>query len=148
MAYCAAQDIYDLFGKTNVEKWADLENTRVQTTIDARIARAIAWADAEVDDKLRGGPYTLPLDPVPTTITDAAARLAGAWMYDARGIEDVDASGRAVNKMQRHKSQAYGVLTEIRKGIRRLAATSTTVVPEIVDLPSDDEEESGVYVYE
>lgn len=150
MSYCTAQDVYSLFGRSNVDKWADLENTRVRSEMDARIAVAIAWASEEVDDKLRGGPYLLPVGtgsgvppsgsfPVPKTIMDVAARLAGVWLYEARGIEDVDAEGRALHKMSWHKNRAYQVLAEVRNGTRRLAITALTTFPEAVSM--DDEEE-------
>lgn len=138
MSYCTAADILTFFGKTNVNRWADLENTKVQSEIDARIAVAITYAHNEVNDRLRGGPYTTPLvEPPPNIITDIAARLAGVWLYESRGVEDIEESGKAVHKLTWHKDYARRVLREIRNGIRRLDLLSTVTIPTVLDV--DDE---------
>src|SRR5690606_18957364 len=90
-AYCDDDDLDVIFGKTNVDRWADLDND-VDTT---RIARRRLWArnlaSATLDDRLRAGPYELPFsDPVPAVVVDLSARLAGLLLYDSRGSQDVD----------------------------------------------------------
>src|SRR5690554_5488534 len=106
MPYSTRSDIEDLYGTVNVETWAnidngDTDNAGVQTVITARIARAIEYADGQINDRLRDTRYVVPVvkvgGGVPVGIVDIAARLAGAWLYKSRGFQQVDADGRPVN---------------------------------------------------
>ncbi|MBN2024952.1 MAG: DUF1320 family protein [Pirellulales bacterium] len=121
--YCVRADVENVFGAHNVRKWADVENHGNGAHIGGRIARAIAAATAEIDDRLRGGPYLVPIATVPTTIRQLAARLAGVWLYESRGIEDFDeVTGRAIHRLAWHREHVDRVLKEIMAGGRRLDA--------------------------
>ncbi len=121
--YCVRADVESVFGHHNIQKWADIENHGNGAHIGGRIARAIEAATAEIDDRLRGGPYLVPIATVPTTIRQLAARLAGVWLYESRGIEDFDeATGRAIHRLAWHREHVDRVLKEIMAGGRRLDA--------------------------
>jgi phage gp36-like protein len=136
MAYSADTDLYDQFGLSNVTKWADLDNDGSAEKIAARIARAIAWADAEIDSRLRGGPYVLPLadeeEDVPLEIVDASACLAGVWLYESRGVTDYDeTSGQPIHRLAYQRKRVDRVLREIIAGVRTLTAARTTTDSDI-----------------
>lgn len=121
--YCQRRDIEDIFGPPNVEKWADAENKRDGAHVAGRIAKAIELASVEVDDRLRGGSYSIPFTTIPVTIRQVTATLAGVWLYESRGVEDIDeASGRPIHRLTWHRKNAENVLTDIRTGKRKLDA--------------------------
>jgi hypothetical protein len=119
--YCDRADIEDQFGIENVGKWADLENHGDDGLIEARIDAAIQWATNEVDDRLRGGPYEVPIASPTHTMVAVTATLAGVWLYEARGVQDFDeASGKPTHKLAWAKDRAEKILTDVRAGKRRL----------------------------
>ena len=118
--YCTRSDINDIFGTSNVTTWADLNNDSDGDVITARVARSIAWATTEINDRLRGGPYEIPLpSTVAATITDLCATLAGVWLYRSRGVDDES----EIDKYKWHWDRVEKTLSEIRAGKRRLDAT-------------------------
>lgn len=121
--YCSRSDINDIFGSTNVTKWADLDNDADAAEITSRIARAIVWGTTEINDRLRGGPYTIPLPiTAAATIVDLCATLAGVWLYRSRGVDDES----EIDKYKWHWDRVEKTLSEIRGGKRRLDAPSST----------------------
>ena len=78
--YCQRSDVEDIFGVANVARWADLDNDQDATKIANRISRAIVWATAEMEDRLRNGPYQVPLTGTSATVVDLCAKLAGVWL--------------------------------------------------------------------
>ena len=122
--YCTRSDISDIFGTNNVTTWADLDSDADADNIAAHIARAIVWATTEINDRLRGGPYEIPLS-ASATIVDLCATLAGLWLYRSRGTDDET----EVDKYRWHWERCEKTLSEIRGGKRRLDATSSTDTP-------------------
>jgi len=122
--YCTKSQIEDIFGATSIADFADIDNDESAVTIAARIARAIAVASEQVDDAMRRSVYTLPLtssaDATPLVIVDIAAKLAGCWLYEARGIENFQ--GQPVNQLATVKETALKDLAEIAAGTRRIDA--------------------------
>ena len=122
--YCTKSQIEDIFGATSIADFADIDNDESAVTIAARIARAIAVASEQVDDAMRQSVYTLPLtssaDATPLVIVDIAAKLAGCWLYEARGIENFQ--GQPVNQLATVKETALKDLAEIAAGTRRIDA--------------------------
>lgn len=137
MSYCTRSDIEDLFGPLNVAKWADLDNSQVAAAIAARIERAIAVATARIDDRLRGGPYVLPISGSPATLVNLCAQLAGVWLYESRGAQDFSPeTGLPVHRLRWHVEQAEKTLREILSGVVRLDAAETrkgTTAPMVVN---------------
>lgn len=103
-AYCTREDVEMVYGAANVRKWADLDNDDDATVISDRISWACDLATAKLDDRLRDGPYTVPL-PVGEefallSVVDVAARLAGVVLYENRGIVDMDPDGKPVHVLK------------------------------------------------
>lgn len=130
MAYCTRSDIEDRYGVTNVARWADLDNDQSSVKITARIARAIAVAEAHVDAVLRTSQFShaLPVaygsSTTPVLVTDIAARLAGYWLYTARGTKDYDSKGEAVNRLTLERREALEMLDAIASGKIKTEALS------------------------
>lgn len=119
--YCTRADIEDLFGAVNVAKWADLDSGQDADTIAARIVRAIAVASARIDDRLRDGPYVLPINGDPPTLVNLCASLAGLWLYESRGVQDVSAeTGMPMHRLRWFSEQAEKTLKDLRAGVLRL----------------------------
>lgn len=132
--YCEKTDVEAVFGASNIEKWADLDSDGDAGKIAARIEAAIVFAHNRVDDLLRGGPYAIPIVGVaPHTIKDAAAKLAGVWLYEARGVEDFDeSSGEMLHRLSPIKRDAERTLAHIRGGALRLDLPEARTTPEVV----------------
>ena len=100
---------------------------RLSDKITSRISEAITEAMDDIDEKMLGGPYTVPIakadTSIPTGITNTAAKLAGVWLYENRGVQDYDAEKRtAKHRLSYHKDEAYRKLSEYRAQTRRLDA--------------------------
>lgn len=135
MAYCTRSDIEDVYGIENVKKWADLDSNGDSERIAARILRSISFADDRIDNSLRDGLYAVPFaSPVPTTIARLSAEIAGLWLYEARGAEDVDEVTGIPRHRYRHRSQEISrELRKIQAGQIRLNATTVRLVPEVIE---------------
>jgi len=124
VSYCTRSDIEDLFGPLNVAKWADLDNDQDAAAIAARVARAIEVATAKIDDRLRGGPYSLPIVGDPPTLVNLAASLAGLWLYESRGVQDFSPeTGVPMHRLRWFSEQAEKTLKDLRAGVLRLDVT-------------------------
>lgn len=136
MAYTTRAAIETMFGKNNVEEWADLDGDGADATILARINAAIAYADDEIESRLRNTLYLIPIatkaGATPAIIADVANRLAAVWLYETRGVMELDAeTGKPIHKLYWHKLDAEKKLNEILSGVRHLDSTmSATPVPE------------------
>lgn len=124
--YCTLANIQSIFGTTNVAEWLDMDNDG--SADSGRSDRAIAVASDEIDDVARAGMhYSIPLltaaGATPTTISDLAATLAGLWLYESRGSQDIDPnSGKPYHRLAFKREGALRVLDEIRTGRRRIDA--------------------------
>ncbi|MEA3351193.1 MAG: phage protein Gp36 family protein [Chloroflexota bacterium] len=122
-AYCSKSNIVDIFNLLNTERWSDAAGDAA--TIATRIARAIDVASDEIDDELRSSPYLIPIvspdGTVPTAIVDIAAKLAGVWLYEGKGVED-RGGDKPVHRLSSVKGEAHLALANIRTGKRRINA--------------------------
>jgi phage gp36-like protein len=92
------------------------------TDINNRIARAIAWAAALTDARLRASPYRghLPIaddaGAVPLLIVDVNVKLAGYWLSTSRGTKDYDKDGNPITQYISDYRDALDVLERIVDG--------------------------------
>lgn len=119
MDYCTRTDIESLFGIDNVKNWADLDSDQDPDKIAARIVKAIAYAQADLDSRLLGGPYVVPITTSHPLITELTATLAGAWLYSARGQLDA-VSGDGTDRLATRRGEAVRTIKDILSGQRRL----------------------------
>jgi phage gp36-like protein len=89
--YAAQSDVESQFGTDNVRVWSQLDNA-VPTADVSRIQTALDFADAKIISTFMNfGNYVTPLAPIGTDaalVTRWAAVVAGAWLYQSRGIRD------------------------------------------------------------
>lgn len=135
MPYTTTDAIYGVFGRTNTRKWANTTGEMTEAEVDARIAAAIVWADAWIDDSLRGTAYQLPLQSTSgsslAVIDDLSAQLAGTWLYMSRGLRD----GKLDDRMSEIRRNAKTTLGLYARGAMRLGAATVsgaTQAPEVV----------------
>ncbi len=132
MAYCAQTDIERRFGATQVAKWADIDADGDATKIANRIASAIVYADVEIDDRLRGGPYTVPFSsPTPATVTRISAELAGVWLFEGRGIHEWSPEGGGEHRLSGIERKAREMLLAIRSGLLALDVNQVASHPRV-----------------
>ena len=136
MAYCIQSDIENLFGVENVARWSNLDNQGA--TADAgRVAAGIAYAAALIDDRFRNSRYSVPLVALSgelAAITDLAARLAGCWLYESRGMADgaadrADAGGIAGHR--RYVERSLGRYVAGQDQLAAVPARMVTTVPQV-----------------
>ncbi len=143
--YCERSDIEAVFGSENVEIWGnlnagDVADQAVKDAITTRITLAIAHAGEVVDAAFRPSKYIVPLakadSSTPGLIVDTVARLAGAWLYESRGTDEVDADGRPVNRYAAVRRDAMSTIDRILGGqyvIEAVQAPSVTTAPFVVN---------------
>lgn len=143
--YCVKGDIEAIFGPTNVGTWADLDNDADPVKIAARIALAIDYASNEIDDRLRNSRYVIPLttsEPaIPDTVKRMGATYAGVWLYEARGVDDVDNdSGSPRHRLSIHVDRFDAWIKMVLSGQTHLDAVLRveTTVPKVNTLEIND----------
>lgn len=144
MSYATENDLHNVFGRTNVRKWADLNNANVAADIDARITWALDTASADMDDRLRKSPAQFPLadSPYPLSVVLHCAYYAGVLLYNSRGVTDMTPQGEVINQL----SWARKEYERFIRGIWGRSIVLDIVLPiEITEAPFveefDDEEE-------
>jgi phage gp36-like protein len=123
MAYHTRANIEGRYGPANVAKWADLDCDANATKITNRINEAIAYSDSLIDDYLRASVYnySLPLSPVPLTITACAVKISGYWLSTARGLKQFDKDGNPITPYYADYRSAIEILDAIREQRIRIA---------------------------
>jgi phage gp36-like protein len=100
--YAAQADVESQFGTKNVAAWSQLDNSQSSADV-SRIQQALNFADAKIISTFASyGNYAMPLAPVGTDaalVTRWAAVLAGAWLYQSRGMRDDDPQGDHVQRL-------------------------------------------------
>ena len=101
MSYIVQADIESYFGVGNVARWSQLDADTTTADTD-RIAAAIVWAESDINDRFRTSRYIVPFTgTIPQKITEWAAKLAGLWMYEARGFLDEKEQNKMENIRER-----------------------------------------------
>lgn len=94
-AYIADVDVNDLWGTINIDDWSDLASTK--TRDDARVQRAIDYAEQRVNNRFRHARYAIPFvfnSGIDEVLKYWVAAIAGQWLYQARGLRDEAAGER------------------------------------------------------
>lgn len=87
--YINQSDIEDIFGIDNVRIWSNLANESSSADA-ARIAKAIEYAEAEIENRFRNGRYAIPFTSGGPILTNWIATLAGIWLFEHRPVFDED----------------------------------------------------------
>jgi phage gp36-like protein len=141
-AYCTQADIEAHYGRDSVRKWADLNNREVADDIAARIALGIANASEEINDRMRGGMYTIPFSDSPDCpyrIKSICVLLAAYDIYNAKGTQDVDAEGVPVHRLSGDRTRALKTIDEILAGKIRIGSEEYNNAPSVVAIETGTE---------
>lgn len=131
--YAARTDVELVFGRTNVSKWADVDNEEDSTFITNRICWALQEAYSHFNNRLRGGPYAVPfIEPFESQIISMSARLAGVMLYDSRGITDFSENGKPQHQLSAHRDMVEKFIKDVMAGIIRLDAEHVVNYPAVV----------------
>lgn len=142
MAYSERADIELKYGRDELAVWADPNGDGVTADVAAAITNAISLADNRIDDALRGGPYEVPFSPIPSTIVELSAMLAGVLLYEGRGVKDFDPeTGQPQHRLHWQRTEVRQRLAGIKSGAIRLdvATGDRTSVshPSVVNIADD-----------
>lgn len=117
-SYAQREDVEQIYGKSNVSKWADLDSKNSLVDIDSRVTYALETTRERLHDRLRGGPLSLPVaSPYPRTLVVLQAMMTGVWLYEARGVTDNDEGKHA---LMWHRKEIERVIADIHAGKLRL----------------------------
>jgi phage gp36-like protein len=120
--YASQSDVESQFGVDNVRVWSQLDNSQSSADL-SRIQRALDFADAKIISTFAGyGSYVTPLSPIGTdalVVGRWAAVIAGAWLYQSRGLRDNDVQGDHVSRLL-HQVEAE--MCKFRAGEKLAAA--------------------------
>jgi hypothetical protein len=127
----AEHPLHEIFGKTNVYKWANMNeratgHASYQTEIDAAILKALTLATAWVNDELRPYIYDLPFTDTNLTaaINQITAMKAGVWLYEWRGADDFDyVNGELVHRYSFMYKRIDTSMAKFKVDIKRLDVT-------------------------
>jgi phage gp36-like protein len=100
--YAAQADVESQFGIDNVRVWSQLDNSQAIADV-SRIQDALNYADGKIISTFANfGNYVTPLAPIGTDadlVKRWAAVIAGAWLYQSRGMRDDDSQGDHVAQL-------------------------------------------------
>lgn len=134
--YATREDVERIYGKSNVEKWADVNNDKNAQDVAQRVVWALEMAHDELEARLRYGPYALPFQPVPKTITRMEATLAGVILYDSRLITDEEDSP---SPMKKHEKWVARMIADIFSRRLRLDAPYQSIdYPKVIEDDTSD----------
>jgi hypothetical protein len=123
MSYAQQSDIENTFSPANVAAWSLYETGVPDGPADpARIAAALAYADAEINAFFTDGPYALPLvcSICQPTLAYWAGVIAGVWLYGSQTtVSYIDYVG---NRNLALKAAVYADMQLYKAGVKRLDA--------------------------
>lgn len=123
-SYCVRSDLENIFGATNIAKWADINNDGDVQTIDARINWAMMVTYHYMNSKLEGCIYRIPFSGQYPIITYCNAGLAAVKLYESRGITNYnEASGKPEHQLENIRTECNNFIGQIRAGILRINGT-------------------------
>lgn len=117
--YSTRYNVEMIYGKTNVAKWADVDNQEDPIFINQRIEWAIGLADTEINSKLAESSYQIPFSmPIDPLVVDLSARYAGVLLYDSRLITD---NPSKTDQVSIHRKMFFKTIAQLQAGQRRLS---------------------------
>lgn len=125
--YSSDADIVSVFGTVPVAAWADPDGAEIAEDIAARkeLARTVAYE--RINEVGRATSYRIPFETAagetPETIRWLEATLAGIWLYESKGVQDVDKNaGTPYHRLAYIRNECRRTMEEIRTHVRILDA--------------------------
>ncbi len=121
MTYSTDQDVFNAFGESNVRKWADVNNNKLEPDITARLLWGHTAASGYLDSKLSRSPYQFPLADISlqpnaafdTTLVLMDSYLVGVLLYESRGVTDVGPHGQAMHNLRWHRERVEEFIRDV-----------------------------------
>lgn len=117
-SYCTRSDVERRWGVVNVSMWADLDNDRDESKIQAQIDWAILSATSRIESDFASYVYKLPFTPVPLEVRRHAAALAGVELFNCRAMAATNDSPT----IQRAENEYFEWKTKIFSGVEIVGA--------------------------
>jgi len=113
MTYSTKAQSERIYGKSNILRWADMNNNEDEDEILDRIEWAIQEAYDQINARLKSCRYTVPFEsPIDPVIITLSARLAGVLLYDNRRLVDIPEFDEALY----HRTQVERMYKQIHGG--------------------------------
>lgn len=115
--WSSKEELERMFGVSNVQQWADLENNEVVAEINSQVQWAVQQATEDAKLRLKTSPFDVAgLTCVPSPLRVATTRLAGVMLYESRGIKDIDEDGQGRHRLVRHERLADKFFRQVIAG--------------------------------
>ena len=119
--YATRQDLVDRFGAAELTQLTDRVNRPAAVIDDTIVDRALADASALIDGYLTAR-YTLPLSPVPSSLTRVCCDLARFFLWGKAAEKD--------GPVDRANTAAIAWLRDVGRGTVQLVASTGAPAPE------------------
>jgi hypothetical protein len=140
---CQRSDIEQIYGLSNVVKWADLDNSEDASDIASRITLSILRAQEEINNRFRGSLYSVPFatgTSANTQMKYLCAELAGVLLYESRGVQDFHAqTGRMFHRLEANRNRVELMIKDLLAGKRRLDLDTAIRYPAFTAIEDADE---------
>lgn len=123
-SWTSREEIETVFGTTQVERWADIENTNDAAKVQKKIDWAVDLATVEAKSRLSGSPAGEVIN-APENLRYATTQIAAVLLYESRGIRDVDNEREGRHRLTQHRRQADTFFRRVHAGIIVLDTGST-----------------------
>jgi len=124
--YASQTNLERRYGAGNIAAWSNLDNDDAEANNDA-VTDAIAEAEQIIDDRLRNGPYAIPLVATSGNTLYQARRwtvtLAAHILYGSRGFTEGD---KIAGRMESAVENVHAEIDAILAGQRTLPASRTS----------------------
>lgn len=138
MAYSTLEKLELMFGRANIQRWADLDGDRNAVAIAERVTERLLESEEYINERMVQGRYTVPFSPVPRRIVVMTTLFAGVLLYDGRQIAG---SREMRDEVVRHRKEFTKYLREILRGQLKLIhptsgeaiTPSDSITPTVVD---------------
>lgn len=120
------RDIEYIFGKANVEQWANPDNETDYAEAEIRVDQSNLYGETEFLGRMAEGPYDLDdiLTIKPQMAITICASLAGTWLYDTRRVVDSDPG---TDEIGAQRKNANRWIQEIMSGKLKLIDPTTKI---------------------
>lgn len=135
--WTSRNELNKMFGKSNIDQWADIENEQDPDDIAEKIDWAVVAGTDEAKSRLRGhAPGVIAI--APESLRTATTRLAGVMLYEARGVKDTGDDEDGKHRLKYHQDRAEMFFRRVIAGQIRLTDQDTEVTRYPRFVPDDD----------
>lgn len=116
-----------LFGRKNIDQWADLDNEQDATHIAERVRWAVQAASEDARLRLKNGPIDVEeMGSACSPLRIATTRLAGVLLYESRGVVDTS-DEKGSHRLQAHVKAADQFFRQVNAGVLTLEGARDSV---------------------